>query len=122
MDLVSFRGVGRSRARILFEKGIRTRSDVMATPYETLAAIPRIGPSLARSMKDQTGSVTDMVQQMSPSEEEALLDAMAADYGELPEEPVETKQEPVKTETPKKTKKVKKVEETGQKQASLFDF
>ena len=59
---------------------------------------------------------------MSPSEEEALLDAMAADYGELPEEPVETKQGPVKTETPKKTKKVKKVEETGQKQASLFDF
>ena len=122
MDLVSFRGVGRSRARILFNKGIRTRSDVMATPYETLAAIPRIGPSLARSMKDQTGSVSDMVQQMSPSEEEALLDAMAADYGELPMEPAEVKTEPVKTETPKKSKKVKKVEETGQKQASLFDF
>lgn len=120
MDLVSFRGVGRSRARILFSKGIRSRSDVMATPYETLAAIPRIGPSLARSMKDQTGSVADMVQQMSPSEEEALLDAMAADYGELPAEDVGDVSGT--TEVPKDRKKGKRVEETGPKQASLFDF
>lgn len=120
MDLVSFRGVGRSRARILFSKGIRSRSDVMATPYETLAAIPRIGPSLARSMKDQTGSVSDMVQQMSPSEEEALLDAMAADYGELPAEDIG--EVSGATEAPKEKKKGKRVEETGPKQASLFDF
>lgn len=120
MDLVSFRGVGRSRARILFSKGIRSRSDVMATPYETLAAIPRIGPSLARSMKDQTGSVSDMVQQMSPSEEEALLDAMAADYGELPAEDIGAVS--VATEAPREKKKGKRVEETGPKQASLFDF
>lgn len=120
MDLVSFRGVGRSRARILFSKGIRSRSDVMATPYETLAAIPRIGPSLARSMKDQTGSVSDMVQQMSPSEEEALLDAMAADYGELPADDIG--EVSGATEAPKEKKKGKRVEETGPKQASLFDF
>lgn len=120
MDLVSFRGVGRSRARILFSKGIRSRSDVMATPYETLAAIPRIGPSLARSMKDQTGSVSDMVQQMSPSEEEALLDAMAADYGELPAEDIG--EVSGATEAPKEKKKGKRVEEAGPKQASLFDF
>lgn len=117
MDLVSFRGVGRSRARILFNRGIRTRSDVMSTSYEELASIPRIGPSLARSMKDQTGSVSDRVAEMSPSDEEALIEAMAADYGEALSEPVKvTEPEPIK-----KNKK-KKVEETGRKQASLFDF
>lgn len=116
MDLVSFRGVGRSRARILFNKGIRTRSDVIATDYDALASIPGIGPSLARSMKDQTGSVSDRVMEMSPSEEEALIDAMAAEYGEALAVPAEP--EPVK---PEKNRK-KKVEETGQKQASLFDF
>ena len=72
---------------------------------------------MSSSMKDQTGSVSDRVAEMSPSDEEALIEAMAADYGEALSEPVKvTEPEPVK-----KNKK-KKVEETGRKQASLFDF
>ena len=46
-----------------------------------------------------------------------MIEAMAADYGEALSEPVKVMEpEPVK-----KNKK-KKVEETGRKQASLFDF
>jgi len=111
IDLVSFRGVGRSRARILFNIGIRTREDVAKVDENVLANIPKIGSVLASKMKEQTGrsSVPDM--SMSPSEEEALLEAMAAEYGEVPV-----------SEKPEKEKKKKKAEEEGPKQSSLFDF
>ncbi len=114
--LVSFRGVGRSRARILFNRGYATRSDIADAPQETLAAIPGIGPALARSLKEQVGSSKPEAlyeQRGSPSEEEeSMLDAMAADYmaGELP----------VPEETDKK--KGKGAEGAGPKQSSLFDF
>jgi len=111
IDLVSFRGVGRSRARILFNSGIRTREDVAKVDENVLANIPKIGSVLASKMKEQTGrsSVPDM--SMSPSEEEALLEAMAAEYGEVPV-----------SEKPEKEKNKKKAEEEGPKQSSLFDF
>lgn len=56
MDLVSFRGVGRTRARILYDNGIHTRNDVIGTDFNKLANLSRIGPALARSMKEQTGA------------------------------------------------------------------
>ena len=110
IELVSFRGVGRSRARVLFDKGIRTRSDVAAISEEELAAIPRIGPALAAKMKEQAGGKTFVVEKMAPSEEEAMLDEMAAEF-DIPmddEKPVEEEK--------------KKVEEDGPKQTNLFDF
>jgi len=55
LDLITFRGVGRARARILCDNGIRSREDVAATPLEKLAAIPKIGNALAKSMKDEVG-------------------------------------------------------------------
>jgi helicase len=110
IELVSFRGVGRSRARVLFDKGIRTRSDVTAISEKELAAIPRIGPALAAKMKEQAGGKTFVVEKMAPSEEEAMLDEMAAEF-DIPmddEKPVEEEK--------------KKVEEDGPKQTNLFDF
>ena len=112
MDLVSFRGVGRSRARILFDKGIRTKTDVMDISEQELANIPKIGSVLASKMKEQAGGRAVVVETYSPSEEEALMMEMAAEYGE---EPVVTE------EKPKKGKK-KKDEEEGRKQTNLFDF
>jgi helicase len=115
MDLVSFRGVGRNRARILFDKGLKTRSDIVAIPEPELAAIPGIGSVLASRMKDQVGGHVIIEENVSPSEEEALLLEMAAEYGE--EIPVEEKP---KKESKKQKKK--KVEEDGHKQTNLFDF
>ena len=110
-ELVSLRGVGRTRARKLFDSGIRNKSDIISVPEKELAAIPGIGPALAKSLKQQTGaSRTEPEERMSPSEEEAMLDAMAAEYGETAvPEPVPEKKEGKKVET-------------GPKQASLFDF
>jgi len=112
--LVSFRGVGRSRARILFNKGIRTRDDVLAIPEQELAAISGIGPALARSLKDQTGGYSEPQERSSPSEEEeAMLDALAMEYGQMPLPAVEDNQD---------RKKKKGAGEAGPKQSSLFDF
>ena len=112
IDLVAFRGVGRSRARILFNHGIRSRSDVAAISEAELANIPKIGSVLASKMKEQAGGRVAAIENVSPSEEEAMFEEMAADYGESP----------VEEEKPKKQSKKKKVEEDGRKQTNLFDF
>ena len=109
IPLVSFRGVGRTRARILFNKGIRTRSDVASAKEEDLASIQGIGPALARSMKEQAGSNsrTDRDHRSSPSEEEeSMLDAMAMEYAGTGSAPAGNKS----------------AGEAGPKQSSLFDF
>ena len=116
IELVSFRGVGRNRARILFNKGIRTKADVVAISEEELASIPGIGHVLASKMKEQVRGRSQPVENISPSEEEALMMELAAEFDE---EPV---QEPDHQETPKSSKKKKKVEEEGHKQTNLFDF
>ena len=112
IDLVAFRGVGRNRARILFNRGIRSRSDIVAISEEELANIPKIGPALAAKMKEQAGGRIEIVENVAPSEEEAMFEEMAADYGEAP----------VEEEKPKKKDKKKKEEEDGHKQTNLFDF
>ena len=58
-ELVSFRGVGRSRARTLFSAGIKKRYDVSNADTEMLAGLPRIGMVLARSLKEQAGGHND---------------------------------------------------------------
>ena len=125
-DLVSLRGVGRSRARVLFNAGYRTKDDIAAAEESVLAAMPKVGPALARSMKDQVGStrvVDDSAYSMSPSEEEdAMMAEIAAAYGYVPEnEPERTAGPSPKGDDHKKGKK-EKMEETGPRQASLFDF
>ncbi len=110
IELVSLRGVGRSRARVLFDTGYRTKDDIASAEESVLAAMPKIGPALAHNMKQQTGSSHDRYVSMSPSEEEAMLEEMAAAYGE----------EPVTSDDT--SRKDGKAEETGPRQASLFDF
>ena len=112
IDLVAFRGVGRNRARILFNHGIRFRSDVAAISEAELANIPKIGSVLASKMKEQAGGSVEVIENVSPSEEEAMFEEMAADYGEIQ----------VQGEKPKKKDKTKKAEEDGRKQTNLFDF
>lgn len=126
-ELVSLRGVGRSRARILFNAGYTSKDSIAATDESVLAAMPKIGPALARSMKDQVGStatVDDSAYGMSPSEEEdAMMDEMAATYGYVPDNgPAEQKNEGTEPAEPKPRRQSDKKEETGPRQASLFDF
>lgn len=56
IELVSLRGVGRVRARSLFNAGIRNMADLMYIDVGKLAAIPKIGPALAKSLKEHAGA------------------------------------------------------------------
>lgn len=83
LELVSFRGVGRVRARILFESGIRNQMDVQNIDQAKLASIPRIGVALAKSMKEQSGSpIMQDIRTVTVDEEEEMLEKMASEYGE----------------------------------------
>ncbi|MCL2148138.1 MAG: DEAD/DEAH box helicase [Methanomassiliicoccaceae archaeon] len=77
LGLVSFRGVGRVRARTLFDAGIRSKSDVIAADADVLARLPRIGPALAQSMKAQSGGAQGRGASRLDEEEERMLDKMA---------------------------------------------
>ena len=81
LGLVSFRGVGRARARVLFDNGIRSRTDVISADIELLSRLPKIGPALAKSMKAQAGGSAEKFEHPPMSEEEEyMLDKMAEAY------------------------------------------
>ena len=85
IPLVSFRGVGRSRARTLLNAGIRNRTDIARWDVGALAALNRIGPSLAKSLKEQAGyGVRDEEPPREDYDEETeyMLEKMAAEMDE----------------------------------------
>ena len=58
IELVSLRGVGRARARTLYDNGIKTKKDIAEADFFAIANLPRIGNALAKSLKLQTDSFT----------------------------------------------------------------
>lgn len=60
IELVAFRGIGRSRARTLYDAGIKGRKDVADADVDRIAILPRIGNSVAASLKEQTGRAEDI--------------------------------------------------------------
>jgi helicase len=55
LDLVKLRGVGRARARSLFDHGVRSLDDARGIEVGKLARIPKIGEALAKGIKEQVG-------------------------------------------------------------------
>ena len=55
LDLVKLKGIGRVRARMLFDRGYKTLEDLRNTSYDRLKQIPTIGEAVARSIKNQLG-------------------------------------------------------------------
>lgn len=53
LELISLRGIGRIRARNLYNAGIRTREHIKSVSLKELARISGIGPSIAESIKRQ---------------------------------------------------------------------
>jgi len=53
--LVTLKGIGRVRARILFNSGLRTVDDLKRAPLPKLTGLPLIGPRLAQKIKEQVG-------------------------------------------------------------------
>jgi helicase len=79
---VSIRGVGRSRARTLFDNGYHDRMSLAGVDVRALASLPGIGKSLANSIKKQVGdSVPEPppVPDMDEDELNYMLEKMAAE-------------------------------------------
>lgn len=75
LDLVKLRGVGRARARSMFDHGVRSLDDVRAIEVARLAHIPKIGDALAKSIKEQTGGDPRKAEPPAgPKQEELNLD------------------------------------------------
>ena len=82
IDLVSFRGVGRTRARILYDSGFRKRSDIMSADETELAEIIRIGPALAKSLKAQAGGSSGTVPEPEEGPDEEDMDAVFSEMSD----------------------------------------
>jgi helicase len=75
LDLVKLRGVGRARARSMFEHGVRSLDDVRSIEVARLARIPKIGDALAKSIKEQAGGDPRKAEPLTaPKPEEPIPD------------------------------------------------
>ncbi|QOR95154.1 DEAD/DEAH box helicase [Thermosphaera chiliense] len=52
LELTRVENIGRVRARILIEHGIKSINDLAEAPLEKLSSLPRFGPRVARSVKE----------------------------------------------------------------------
>ena len=57
VKLVGLEGVGRVRARMLFNAGLKSSDDIKERSLTELTSIPTIGPSLAKRIKEQAGGL-----------------------------------------------------------------
>jgi len=55
LPLVRLEGIGRIRARILYNAGLKTLEDLKHAKIEELTELPMIGPRLAKKIKEQVG-------------------------------------------------------------------
>ncbi len=55
LPLVALDGIGRVRARIIFNSGFKTVDDLKRVPLTRLTGLPLIGPRLAQKIKEQIG-------------------------------------------------------------------
>jgi helicase len=58
LSLVSLKGIGRIRARALFNEGFKTINDLRGVPLKRLSQIKTIGEAVAKSIKSQIGEST----------------------------------------------------------------
>jgi helicase len=60
LNLVTLKGIGRIRARAIFNEGFKTVNDLRGIPLKRLAKIKTIGEGIAKSIKDQIGESTSI--------------------------------------------------------------
>ncbi len=72
LPLVKLRGVGRARARSLFNHGISSIDDIRRIELPVLARVPKIGDSLARKLKEQVSKGAPSEGAGTPTEDKAV--------------------------------------------------
>jgi len=74
LELVRLSGVGRIRARALYDRGLRRIEDLRTTSYDRLKQIPTIGEAVARSIKKQLGQTEPGMPVEADEEQRSLKD------------------------------------------------
>ena len=87
LPLVRLRGIGRVRARVLYNSGFTTIDSLKRAPLSRLVEIPLIGPRMAKAIKEQVGGVVDEEEWRRLEKEEAEQRALT-DFIEEEPEPV----------------------------------
>lgn len=86
LPLVRLRGIGRVRARLLYNSGFPTIASLKRAPVGRLVEIPLIGPRLSKVIKEQVGGVVDEEEwrrlDAAVSEQRALTDFIEEEPGE----------------------------------------
>ena len=59
LPLVRLKGIGRVRARVLYNSGFTSVASLKRAPLGRLVEIPLIGPRLAKAIKEQVGGLVD---------------------------------------------------------------
>ena len=57
LPLVKLEGVGRARARTLFNNGLKTIDDIKMVPLPQLTKLPLFGPRIAKKIKEEVGAL-----------------------------------------------------------------
>lgn len=84
VQLVELDGVGRGRARSLFNAGYRTIQDLKHASVTDLMNVPLIGPTLAKKIKEQAGGLirAEEWEQLKSGSSESTEQSLLTDYGE----------------------------------------
>ena len=70
LELVSIKGIGRVRGRMLYSHDLRNLADLYNVPFDDLAGVPIIGTSIAKSVKQQLGIEVDTDESEQPSSDD----------------------------------------------------
>lgn len=80
LALVKLEGIGRVRARILYNSGYKTVEDLKHAPVENLTKLPSIGPRLAKRIKEQVGGFMKTEEWKKLKEEKGAEQQPLTDY------------------------------------------
>jgi len=64
LNLVSLKGIGRIRARAIFNEGFKTIGDLRGVPIKRIAEIKTVGEGIAKSIKKQIGESDSFLKQV----------------------------------------------------------
>jgi len=80
LPLARLEGIGRVRARILYNAGLRTIEDLKKASVDRLMSLPHIGPKIAKKIKEQVGGTLSqeewkrLAEAASREEQQSLTD------------------------------------------------
>jgi helicase len=84
LPLARLKGIGRVRARTLFNSGFKTLNALKRAPLRSLVELPLIGPRIAKTIKEQVGGVVEEDEWKSldtiTSEQSSISDFVEEEY------------------------------------------